>query len=101
MGSGSPGQPVPDARPPLRGNDGGFFLGKDADGQFVAVMRDLLGDEAAERMLRSRELSGHPRPLTNGERLVMRETAPGGIGEGIWTCLQGGRLIWEIGEVGR
>jgi len=53
---------------------GGLFHGPDAEAQLLAAIRDRAGDEAAECWQRSRELLRHPRPLTDPERGVVRET---------------------------
>jgi hypothetical protein len=48
--------------------------GAELKAQFSARLRARVGDEAFARIQRSLELSLSPRPLTNDERAVLRET---------------------------
>jgi hypothetical protein len=72
MGSGSPPDQPAGFRWAPGGNGGGFFRGDDP--QALAALRDTMGDEVFERIQLSRELHKHPRPLTDVERRVLRET---------------------------
>jgi hypothetical protein len=48
-----------------------FIQGSPEETAHFAALRQRLGDEAVDRMLRSRELRRHPRPLTDAERSVL------------------------------
>jgi hypothetical protein len=54
-------------------NGGGFF--RLDDPQALAALRDRIGDEGLERIKSSIALHKYPRPLTDSERMVLRETA--------------------------
>jgi len=56
-------------------NGGGFFNFRGDDPGALAARREMLGAERFERMQRAEELVEHPRPLTDMERSVLRETA--------------------------
>jgi len=67
----------------LGDNGGGFFhVRADDPGalaaareELMAPLREMAGEEEFARIQRSRELGEHPRPLTDVERSVLRETA--------------------------
>jgi hypothetical protein len=73
--------PVPIER---RGRPGGVsgygFIKKwnpDEEAAHFAAMRERLGDEAVDRIQRSRDLWRHPRPLTESEReVILKAMAP-------------------------
>jgi hypothetical protein len=48
-----------------------FIQDSPEEAAHFAALRQRLGDEAVDRMLRSRELTRHPRPLTAAERSVL------------------------------
>jgi hypothetical protein len=48
-----------------------FIQGSPEEAAHFAALRQRLGDEAVDRMLRSRELMRHPRPLSDEERSVL------------------------------
>jgi hypothetical protein len=48
-----------------------FIQGSPEEAAHLAALRQRLGDEAVDRMRRSRELMRHPRPLTDEERSVL------------------------------
>ena len=51
------------------------MVGSAEEAAHLAALRRRFGDEMVDRMLRGRELLGHPRPLTEDERAVLRPAA--------------------------
>jgi hypothetical protein len=56
-------------------NNGGFFeKGSGDEAAYQSELRVTFGAEDAERVRREQALHAHPRPLTESERAVLRET---------------------------